>query len=365
MRNVLGNVLTLTLFGESHGEKIGAVIDGLTPGLFVDDDFILKCLSQRKPKGKEETQRVEEDHYSIISGVYNHYTTGSPLCILIDNQNVRSADYEVNKDLARPSHVDYVAYEKYHGFADFRGGGHFSGRITAAIVASGAILLQNLEKLGIQIGCHIKQCGSICDRDFQEVGQEISQVNQMDFPVLSDIKEAMLHEISNVALNNDSVGGIIQTAIVGLPVGLGEPWFSSLEGELSKALFGIGGIKGIEFGAGFQFARLLGSQANDAFMMQNQKVITKTNHNGGINGGISNGMPIVFNLAVRPTASIAKSQDTINLKMKSNEKILISGRHDPAIIRRMNIVIRSLCAFVITDMLMIKYGTDVFHKKIG
>ncbi len=363
MRNVLGNVLTLTLLGESHGEKIGIVIDGLTAGIFVDDEFILKCLSQRRPQNKGETQRVEKDDYSIVSGVFQHYTTGSPLCILIENQNVHSSDYEKIKDLARPSHVDYVAFKKYHGFADYRGGGHFSGRITAAIVAGGAILLQSLEKLGIKIGCHIKQCGTIQDIDFQNVEEEIDQVNQMNFPVLSDVQDAMFKEIDQATSHNDSIGGIIQTAICGLPSGLGEPWFSSLEGELSRALFGIGGIKGIEFGSGFLFASLLGSKANDCFTIENGKVITMTNHNGGMNGGISNGMPILFNLAVRPTASIAQMQNTIHLKKNTKEKIMITGRHDPAIIRRMNIIVRCLCAFVISDMLMIKYGSDVFSLK--
>lgn len=363
MRNVLGNNLTVTVFGESHGSHIGAVIDGITAGIKVDENYINDCLAKRRPQGKGETARVEKDNYSIVSGVFNGYTTGSPLCIIIENSNIKSKDYSLIKDLARPSHADYVANIKYNGFNDYRGGGHFSGRITASIVASGAILLQALEKLNIKIGCHIKKCGNIIDKDFNDFNNEIDKVNNMIFPVIDDVEEQMKKEINNAASNQDSIGGIIQTAITGLPVGLGEPMFSSLEGELSKALFAIGGIKGIEFGLGFNFANVKGSEANDEFAMVDGKVRTITNNNGGINGGISNSMPVVFNVAVRPTPSILKEQNTINMQTKQNEKLIIQGRHDPAIIRRINIVIRCMCAFVISDMLITKYGQDVFLKE--
>lgn len=363
MRNVLGNNLTVTVFGESHGSHIGAVIDGITAGIKVDENYINDCLAKRRPQGKGETARVEKDNYSIVSGVFNGYTTGSPLCIIIENSNIKPKDYSLIKDLARPSHADYVANVKYNGFNDYRGGGHFSGRITASIVASGAILLQALEKLNIKIGCHIKKCGNIIDKDFNDFNNEIDKVNNMIFPVIDDVEEQMKKEINNAASNQDSIGGIIQTAITGLPVGLGEPMFSSLEGELSKALFAIGGIKGIEFGLGFNFANVKGSEANDEFAMFDGKVKTITNNNGGINGGISNSMPVVFNVVVRPTPSILKEQNTINMQTKQNEKLIIQGRHDPAIIRRINIVIRCMCAFVISDMLITKYGQDVFLKE--
>ena len=359
MRNVLGNNLTVTVFGESHGSHIGAVIDGITAGIKVDENYINDCLAKRRPQGKGETARVEKDNYSIVSGVFNGYTTGSPLCIIIENSNIKSKDYSLIKDLARPSHADYVANIKYNGFNDYRGGGHFSGRITASIVASGAILLQALEKLNIKIGCHTKKCGNIIDKDFNDFNNEIDKVNNMIFPVIDDVEEQMKKEINNAATNQDSIGGIIQTAITGLPVGLGEPMFSSLEGELSKALFAIGGIKGIEFGLGFNFANAKGSEANDEFAMVDGKVRTITNNNGGI----SNSMPVVFNVVVRPTPSILKEQNTINMQTKQNEKLIIQGRHDPAIIRRINIVIRCMCAFVISDMLITKYGQDVFLKE--
>ena len=363
MKNVLGNNLTITIFGESHGSHIGAVIDGLGAGIQVDETFIDYCLSLRRPSSKLETARIENDNYQIVSGVFNGYTTGSPLCILIENSNVKSKDYDKIKDLARPSHADYVANIKYHGFNDYRGGGHFSGRITASIVACGSILLKALEKLNIQIGCHIKQCGNVIDSDFKNFNEELIKVNSMSFPVIDDVKEKMEEEIQNAANNHDSIGGIIQTAIIGLPVGLGEPIFSSLESEISKAMFSIGGIKGIEFGLGFNFANYKGSESNDEFEYIDGKVITKTNNNGGINGGISNGMPVTFNVAVRPTPSIYKPQNTINMQTKTNETIQITGRHDPAIIRRMNIVIRCLTAIVISDMLITKYGSDVFLKE--
>ena len=363
MKNILGNNLTVTIFGESHGSHIGAVIDGLTAGIKVDDDFIKECLSKRRPSSALETARIENDSYQIVSGVFNGFTTGSPLCIIIENNNVKSKDYDSIKDLARPSHADYVANVKYNGFNDYRGGGHFSGRITAAIVASGAILLKALEKLNIKIGCHILKCGNVKDVEFKDINNEIDKVNQMSFPVISDVSKKMEEEILNAAKENDSIGGIIQTAITGLPVGLGDPMFSSLEGQLSNALFSIGGIKGVEFGLGFDFANKKGSEANDEFKVVDGKIITTTNNNGGINGGISNGMPVMFNVVVRPTPSIYKTQNTINMKNKTNETITIVGRHDPAIIRRINIVIRSICAIVIADNLISKYGQDVFLKE--
>ena len=362
MKNIIGNNLTLTLFGESHGSKIGVVIDGLTPGIKIDYDFINQCLEKRRPKGSLETSRVEKDNFEIVSGVFNGFTTGSSLAILVDNENIKSKDYESIKDLARPSHVDYVANVKYHGYQDYRGGGHFSGRITAPLVIAGAILIKALEKFNIKIASHIKQVGNVKDVDFCNIENEVDRLNEMDFPVISNVKEQMENEIKLAHENLDSVGGIIQTAIINLPVGLGEPLFSSLDSEISRAMFSIGAIKGIEFGSGFNFANLKGSEANDEFIIQNNKVITKTNHNGGINGGISNGMPIIFNVVVKPTPSIYKIQNTIDMNKMENTTITINGRHDPAIVRRINIVVKAMSAFVIADMLITKYGVDVFNK---
>lgn len=356
MRNTIGNNLTLTIFGESHGEAIGAVLDGVTPGIKVDYDFIDKQLTKRRPNGKTDTARIEKDDYKIISGVFNGYTTGSPICMIIPNVDVKSKDYEELRGIARPSHADYVASVKYDGFEDYRGGGHFSGRITASIVGLGAILLKALEEKGIKIKTHILQVGDVKDSDFKDIEKEIKIIDNKNIPVIDDIEGRIEEEILKVKSEKDSIGGIIQTAILNLPIGLGEPWFSSFEGEIARAAFAIGGIKGIEFGKGFGFASLKGSSANDEFVMKDGKVETKTNNNGGVNGGITNGMPVIFNACVKPTPSIGKVQNTVNFKTKENTTLELNGRHDPAIIRRICVVMDSLVAIVVCDMLAIKYG---------
>ena len=358
MKNTLGNNIKITLFGESHGPYIGAVLDGMVPGYKINYDFIDEQLTKRRPKGNNETKRVELDKYEIISGVLNDYTTGAPLCVIIPNNNVSSKDYDNIKNTPRPSHADYVSYVKYNGYADYRGGGHFSGRVTTPIVVIGAILIDALKTKNIQIGTHIKKCGNIVDRDFINFDEDINKVQHLSFPVLNDIKKEINEEIEKVRLNNDSIGGIIQTAIINLPIGLGEPWFTSVEGVISNAVFSIGGVKGIEFGAGFNFANLTGKTANDEFLVDNGKIITTTNHNGGINGGITNGMPVVFNTVIKPTPSISAEQNSVNLDNMTNTKLIIEGRHDPAIIRRICVVVDSIVAIVIADMLATKYGND-------
>ena len=361
MKNTLGDNLKLTIWGESHGKAIGAVLDGVCAGVKVDEEFIKYQLTKRRPKGKMETARVEEDNFHILSGVFNGYTTGEAISLIIENNNVKSKDYSDIASIARPSHADYVAYEKYNGFNDYRGGGHFSGRITAVIVACGAILINVLKEKGIYIGTHIKKCANVTDRDFDNVLEDIKQLNDKMFPVLNNIEDDIVKVCEKTALELDSIGGTLQTAIYGIPVGLGDPWFSSVEGKIANGLFGIGGIKGIEFGEGFNFANLKGSTANDEFEVKNNKVITKTNHNGGVNGGITNGMPVVFNCAVKPTPSIGKVQNSVNFKTKENTKLEIIGRHDPAIIRRIAVVIDSVVAIVICDLLKSKYGDNFLN----
>ena len=359
MKNTLGDNVRFTLFGESHGEVIGGVLDGISAGIKIDEDFIKSQLQKRRPQKGIETTRVEEDNFKIISGVFNGYTTGESICILIENANVKSKDYDSIKDTPRPSHADYVAHEKYHGFNDYRGGGHFSGRMTAVIVAVGAILIKALETKNIFIGSHIKKCGNILDRDFSiDCLEEVISLKDKSFKVLNDIEKDMFDKIEQVRLQNDSIGGIIQTAIVGLPVGLGQPWFSSVEGKIANALFSIGGIKGVEFGAGFDFSNMFGSTANDELYVENNIVKTKTNNNGGINGGITNGMPVVFNSVVKPTPSISRTQNSVDLKSMENVEMVINGRHDPAIIRRVAVVIDSITALVISDLLITRYGED-------
>ena len=359
MKNTLGDNVRFTLFGESHGEVIGGVLDGISAGVKIDEDFIKSQLQKRRPQKGIETTRVEEDNFKIISGVFNGYTTGESICILIENTNVKSKDYDSIKDTPRPSHADYVAHEKYHGFNDYRGGGHFSGRMTAVIVAVGAILIKALETKNIFIGSHIKKCGNILDRDFSiDCLEEVISLKDKTFKVLNDVENDMFDAIEQVRLQNDSIGGIIQTAIVGLPVGLGQPWFSSVEGKIANALFSIGGIKGVEFGAGFDFSNMFGSTANDELYVENNIVKTKTNNNGGINGGITNGMPVVFNSVVKPTPSISRTQNSVDLKSMENVEMVINGRHDPAIIRRVAVVIDSITALVISDLLITRYGED-------
>ncbi len=361
MKNTYGSSISLTLFGESHGKAIGAVIDGIAPGLAVSEENIEKCLAKRRPDGISSTPRIEKDKFEILSGVFEGKTTGTPIAIMIPNENTKSSDYTYG--IARPSHADYSAYCKYHGNEDYRGGGHFSGRITAALVAAGAILTDALKGLGISIGTHILNCGSASDRVFDDVASDVEYLKNAAFPTLSD---ASARKITEVILSSrekgDSVGGITQSAVVGLPAGLGEPWFDSVEGDLAKALFAIGGIKGVEFGLGFGFGEKSGAQVNDAFEIKEGKIITKTNNNGGINGGITNGMPVIFQCAVKPTPSVSIEQDTVNFIEKSEISHSIKGRHDPAIIRRICPVIDSITALVVCDMLAMRYGTDVFTK---
>ena len=359
MKNTYGSSVSLTIFGESHGQGIGAVLDGMPPGIPVDEEYISSKLTLRRPFGSLSTKRVEPDHFKIISGVYNGYTTGTPVCIVIPNEDTRSRDYAATRYLARPGHADYTAFLKYHGYEDYRGGGHFSGRITAALVACGAIALAALERKGILIGTHIARCAGIDDRDFIDIPEDIKMLSSLTFAALDEKAAARMQEaISEAGRQKDSVGGVLETAVAGLPAGLGEPWFDSVESVLSHALFSIPAVKGVEFGDGFGLADLRGSQANDSFAVEDGKVTTQTNHNGGINGGITNGMPVIFRCAIKPTPSIAIEQDTIDFQKKSNEKLEIKGRHDPAIVHRARIVVDAAAALVVCDLLAQRFGTD-------
>lgn len=363
MKNSIGTSVILTLAGESHGEAIVAVLDGFAPGVPVDESFIARQLGRRRPQGPTDTARREPDEFRIISGVFEGHTTGAPITILIPNVNTRSADYEATHTLARPSHADYTAHVKYDGFEDWRGGGHFSGRITAGIVAAGAIALKALKAKGITIGTHILSCAGVQDTPFDGVDPELTafqaqRAASLDFPVLSDVRAQMEARILEAKADGDSVGGTVQTAVCGLPAGVGEPWFGSLEGVIANALFSIGGIKGVEFGSGFGLADLRGSQANDSFCIKDGEVRTASNRNGGVNGGISNGMPLIFNAVVKPTPSIAKAQQTIDTSSLSEAVLELRGRHDPAIVRRICIVVSSLVAIVLCDMLALRFGTD-------
>ena len=368
MKNTLGENFCVTIFGESHGPYIGVVLDGIAPGIDVNKDFINHQLDLRRPSGKISTKRVETDEFILASGVFNDKTTGTPLTILIPNSVQHSKDYEKTATLARPGHADYTANVKYHGFQDFRGGGHFSGRITAALVAAGGIIIPELEKKGIKIGTHIKSLGGIKDRNFEDYQKDIDFLGGTNFPVLdADKSEQMKTLAEKIAAEGDSIGGVLESVILGMPAGVGEPWFGTLESELSYALFSIPAIKGVQFGDGFDMVDSFGSEFNDSLQIVQDngksKVITKTNHNGGINGGISNGMPILFRCAVKPTPSIYKTQDTIDMSKNENAKLNIQGRHDPAIIHRARIVVDSVASFVIYDALAGRFGTDFFGEK--
>jgi len=359
MKNTFGQSVSVTIYGESHGQAVGVVIDGLAPGIPVDEDFIQSQLTLRRPVGSISTARQEPDPFQILSGVYEHKTTGTPVHIMIPNTQTRSKDYSATRSLARPSHADYTAYCKYHGFEDFRGGGHFSGRITAGLVAGGAIALSALKTKNILIGTHVKSCGNIQDREFQNPEADIAVLNQKTFAVLDDNKaEEMQNLIKQTAEQKDSIGGILETAVLNLPAGVGEPWFDTMEGLLAHALFSIPAVKGVQFGNAFELVNSYGSQYNDAFRIENNKIITETNHNAGINGGITNGMPILFQCAVKPTPSIYQAQNTVDFFKNENAVLEIKGRHDPAIIHRARVVVDSITALVLCDILAQRFGTD-------
>lgn len=359
MKNTFGNNVSITLFGESHGVAIGAVVDGLPAGVKVDEDFISHQLDLRRPFGKISTPRQEADKFEIVSGVFKGKTTGTPICIIIYNDNTQSKDYSKTYGKARPGHADYTAFCKYNGCEDYRGGGHFSGRITAGLVAAGAIAIDLLSQKGIKIGTHISKCAGVEDRSFIDYEQDIKALSDKKFPVLDDDKgEDIIMNIENAAIDGNSVGGVLETAVVGLPVGIGEPWFDSVESVLSHALFSIPAIKGVEFGVGFSCADMYGSEMNDNFVLVDNKITTKTNNNGGINGGITNGMPVIFRCAVKPTPSISKEQETIDFINNENTFLSVKGRHDPCIVHRARVVVDSITAIVLCDLLSQKFGTD-------
>lgn len=359
MKNTFGSAISVTLFGESHGAAIGAVVDGLAPGIRIDEEYINKRLDERRPQGKISTARHEADKYEILSGVFNGYTTGTPLTLIIRNENTKSKDYSSLLDMPRPSHADYTASVKYRGYQDYRGGGHFSGRITAALVAVGAIIRCALEKKGVYVGTHVAKLHGVCDRSFENIKEDIRTLSEGGFPVLdSEAKDKMIAEAEAAAAVGDSVGGVLESAIIGLPAGVGEPWFDTLEGVLAHILFSVPAVKGVEFGGGFGLADMYGSEANDAFITDGVSISTATNNSGGINGGISNGMPVIFRTAVKPTPSIFKKQRTVSLSGMENCELEISGRHDPAIVHRARAVVDAVSAIAVADMLAVKYGTD-------
>ncbi len=363
MKNTFGNNITLTIFGESHGAAVGCVIDGIASGIEVDEREIARMLKLRRPSGEISTSRSEADKIEIVSGLFNGYTTGTPICIMIPNEDARSADYSKASHIARPSHADYSAHARYNGFEDYRGGGHFSGRLTSALVAAGGILIPALSKKGIKIGTHIKSIAGVNDREFDKIENDITMLSNLEFAVLDEQKaEEMKAKIIEAKNDGDSVGGVLETAIIGIEAGVGEPWFDTVEGMLAHAVFSVPAVKGIEFGAGFSLAKMHGSESNDEMRVLDGKVVTTTNNQGGINGGITNGMPIIFKTAIKPTPTISKEQNTIDYVNLTNATIASKGRHDPCIVHRARIVIDSVASLVVADCLVGKYGVDWLAK---
>ncbi len=359
MKNTFGSCVAITLFGESHGEYIGATLDGIAPGVEINHAYIKNMLTLRRPEGKISTPRIERDEYKIISGVLNDRTTGTPITVLIPNENVNSGDYNQMRTVARPSHADLTAEYKYHGFQDARGGGHFSGRITAPLVAIGAICKHALEKKGIYIGTHLKRCAGISDREFCDYKADINLLFTKHLAVLDENCEAAMRKaILAAASEGDSVGGILETAVIGMPCGVGEPWFDTLEGTLSHMLFSIPAVKGVEFGVGFAIADMRGSAANDPMRMDNGRIVTLTNNNGGINGGITNGMPIIMRTAIKPTPTIFKQQSTVDICAMTDALLVSKGRHDPAVVHRARVVQDAAVALALCDALSMRFGTD-------
>ena len=331
-----GNNIKITIFGQSHSEAIGVVIDGLPAGFEINMEKIAEFMARRAPgQNSISTPRKEADEFKIISGVVDNITCGAPLCAIIENKNTRSGDYDKLKFIPRPSHSDFAAWAKHEGFNDIRGGGNFSGRMTAPLCFAGAVCMQMLEEKGIKIGAHIASIGKVKDKKFNPVAVDFADVQSKSFPVIDDEKgEMMINTILDAKENADSVGGTIECAIVGMPVGIGDPIFDGIENRISSAVFGIPAIKGIEFGSGFGGSELFGSENNDDFICENGDIRTVTNNHGGILGGISSGMPIVFRVAVKPTPSIGKKQQSVNVESLEKEELVIGGRHDPCIVPR-------------------------------
>ncbi len=351
-----GTNIQLSLFGESHGEAIGIVMSHLPSGLYIDLDELNVYMNKRRPGMNDiSTQRKESDKVHFVSGLHNGYTTGAPLCAIIYNEDHHSSDYHILKTHMRPGHSDYPAYMKYNGFNDIRGGGHFSGRLTAPIVLAGSIARMILKQYNIIVAAHILAIKDIKDDSF-DMNTNESSLNDLlnkSFPVLNNhCEELMKDKIREAKEHKDSIGGIIECMIYNVPVGLGKPFFDSLESQISHLMFSIPSIKSIVFGD--DMTTMYGSEANDAYYYDNDTVKMKTNHNGGILGGLSTGMPIVFKVGVKPTPSIALKQETINIETKENTYIELKGRHDPCIVPRVNVVVESMAALAILDMMEIK-----------
>ncbi len=349
-----GRKIKFTIFGESHGVAIGGVLEGIKPGTGIDFKKIDAGMKKRNHRAFYSTPRDEKDAYEILSGVKDGVTTGSPIGFVIRNEEQHSLDYVNLNETPRPGHADYPASVKYQGYNDYRGGGHFSGRITAPLTLAGSVARQVLEEQGVRIVSHIYSIGnvkskSILDNPLNE--QDIARLQTMEFPVLSeDAAKAMEEEIMKHKNNCDSVGGVVECAVYGINPGIGSPFFDSVESSISHMMFSIPAVKGIEFGRGFDIAAMSGFEANDSYRADNGRIVAESNNNGGILGGITNGMPIVFRVAVKPTPSIFKTQNTVNLTNLTNTEITLKGRHDVCIVPRAAAVVEAGTALCLLDL---------------
>lgn len=356
MSGMWGNKIKVSIFGESHGNAIGINIDGLPSGLEINLEDIAYEMRRRAPgKSPLSTARSEDDIPEILSGYFNGKTTGTPLCAIIRNTNTRSKDYSLLKDVMRPGHADYSGNIRYNGFNDYRGGGHFSGRITAPLVFAGAVCKQILKEKGIIVAAHVKSIKNVKDKSFLDSTLDLNYLNSLksfELPLIDrSIEESMRKEILEAKEDMDSVGGTIECGVFGISAGIGNPFFDSVESTLAHLLFSVPAVKGVEFGRGFELTSMRGSEANDEIYYEDGEVKTKTNNNGGILGGITNGMPIIFTTAIKPTSSIGKEQNTINISSKENTILKVEGRHDPCIVQRAIPVIEAVTAIAMVELL--------------
>lgn len=357
MSNTIGTKIKLTIFGESHGASIGCVLDGLPAGVELDLEAIRREMARRAPgQNLLSTARQEKDAFIIQSGFFEGRTTGTALCAIIPNTDAHSKDYSQLKNLMRPGHADYSAYVHYHGFNDYRGGGSFSGRLTAPLVLAGAVAKQILAARNITVGAHIATIRYVEDTAFNPLGESedtLARLAQMTLPVLEAERGKAMEEVILAArAQKDSVGGIIECMVLGVPAGVGSPYFASVESKLAQMLFSVPAVKGVEFGQGFALTEDLGSKANDAMQMVEGRVETTTNNNGGIIGGITNGMPLIFRVGIKPTPSIALEQATVNVATGENARLTIVGRHDPCIVPRAVPVIEAVTAWTVLDCIL-------------
>ena len=357
MSSELGNKVKINIFGQSHGQSIGVVIDGLPAGEFIDMDELELFMARRRPGGNLlSTPRHEADIPKFLAGIENGRTCGSSICAVIENSDTRSSDYAATADMPRPGHADYTAFVKWRGCADMRGGGKFSGRLTAPMCIAGGIAKQLLSRRGVYVGAHLLQAGKVRDVSFPlfPTNKLFLNIARKELPVIDDDAGILMRqEIGNARANADSVGGVIECAAIGVPAGLGDAMFSGVESRLSAAVFGIPAVKGVEFGAGFKASEMMGSENNDPFEIgENGSIVTSTNNCGGILGGITTGMPIILRAAFKPTPSIGKPQKTVSLSKYENAELSIIGRHDPCVAHRAVPVVEGVTALVLLDLIL-------------